>query len=78
MNITLKEQIQIAESRLTLYYKAEKAILSGQSYEVEGLKLTRANLKDVQNMIAALENKISALKSRQRGRAKYRIVRPGW
>ena len=78
MNVTIKEQIQIAESRLTLYYKAEKAILSGQSYEVEGLKLTRANLKDVQNMIAALENKISALKSKQRGRAKYRIVRPGW
>ena len=78
MNTTIKEQIQIAESRLTLYYKAEKAILSGQSYEVEGLKLTRANLKDVQNMIAALENKISALKSRQRGRAKYRIIRPGW
>ena len=78
MNTTIKEQIQIAESRLTLYYKAEKAILSGQSYEVEGLKLTRANLKDVQNMIAALGNKISALKFRQRGRAKYRIVRPGW
>ena len=78
MNTTIKEQIQIAQARLTLYYKAEKAILSGQSYEVEGLKLTRANLKDVQNMIAALENKISALKSRQRGRAKYRIVRPGW
>lgn len=78
MNTTIKEQIHIAESRLTLYYKAEKAILSGQSYEVEGLKLTRANLKDVQNMIATLENKISALKSRQRGRAKYRVVRPGW
>ncbi len=78
MQTTITEQIQIADSRLTLYYKAEKAILSGQSYEVEGLKLTRANLKDVQNMIAALENKISALKSRQRGRAKYRIVRPGW
>ena len=74
----LTEQIQIVQARLTLYYKAEKAILSGQSYEVEGLKLTRANLKDVQNMIAALENKISALKSKQRGRAKYRIVRQGW
>lgn len=74
----IHEQIQIAESRLILYYKAEKAILSGQSYEVEGLKLTRANLKDVQNMIAALENKISALKAKQRGRSKFRIVRPGW
>ena len=78
MTASIKEQIHIAESRLILYYKAEKAILSGQSYEAEGLKLTRANLKDVQNMIAALENKISALKAKQRGRAKFRIVRPGW
>lgn len=78
MTATIKEEMYIAESRLTLYYKAEKAILSGQSYEVEGLKLTRANLKDVQNMIASLENKISALKARQRGRTKFRVVRPGW
>ena len=78
MQTTIKEQIYIAESRLTLYYKAEKAILSWQSYEAEGLKLTRANLKDVQNMIATLENKISALKAKQRGRAKFRVVRPGW
>jgi len=75
---TIKEQIHIAESRLTLYYKAEKAILSGQSYEIEGLKLTRANLKDVQSMINTLESKISALNAKLRGRAKFRIVRPGW
>jgi len=75
---TIKEQIHIAESRLTLYYKAEKAILSGQSYEIEGLKLTRANLKDVQSMINTLESKISALNAKLRGRARFRIVRPGW
>ena len=75
---TIKEQIHIAESRLALYYKAEKAILSGQSYEIEGLKLTRANLKDVQSMIASLENKISALNAQLRGRAKFRAIRPGW
>ena len=75
---TIKEQIHIAESRLALYYKAEKAILSGQSYEIEGLKLTRANLKDVQSMINTLESKISALNAKLRGRAKFRIVRPGW
>ena len=74
----IKEQIQIAQARLTLYYKAEKAILNGQSYEVEGLKLTRANLKDVQSMISGLESKISALEAKLRGRAKFRIVRPGW
>ena len=75
---TIKEQIHIAESRLALYYKAEKAILNGQSYEIEGLKLTRANLKDVQGMINTLESKISALNAKLRGRAKFRIVRPGW
>ena len=75
---TIKEQIHIAESRLALYYKAEKAILSGQSYEIEGLKLTRANLKDVQSMINTLESKVSALNAKLRGRAKFRIVRPGW
>ncbi|MBQ7168565.1 MAG: hypothetical protein IJR63_01515 [Synergistaceae bacterium] len=75
---TIKEQIHIAESRLTLYYKAEKAILSGQSYEIEGLKLTRANLKDVQSMISALESKISALKAQLKGCARFRVVRPGW
>lgn len=76
--ITIKEQIHIAESRLTLYYKAEKAILNGQSYEVEGLKLTRANLKDVQSMINSLKAEISALNAKLRGHAKFRIVRPGW
>lgn len=74
----IKEQIHIAESRLTLYYKAEKAILSGQSYEIEGLKLTRANLKDVQSMINTLESKISSLNARLRGQVRFRIVRPGW
>ena len=78
MKEEIKEQLKISEARLTLYYKAEKAILSGQSYEVEGLKLTRANLKDVQNMIASLETKISALKAQLKSKPKFRIVRPGW
>ena len=74
----LKEQIWIAEKRLVLYMTAEDAILHGQSYEAEGLKLTRANLKDVQSMIASLEAKISALKAKLRGQTRFRVVRPGW
>ena len=74
----IRQQIQTAQARLTLYYKAEKAILNGQSYEIEGLKLTRANLKDVQSMISNLESQISALNAKLRGRTKFRIVRPGW
>ena len=76
--LELKEQIWIAEKRLALYMTAEDAILHGQSYEAEGLKLTRANLKDVQSMITSLEAKISALKAKLRGRARFRVVRPGW
>ncbi len=78
MKTKIKEQLKIAEDRLASYYDAEQAILSGQSYEMEGLKLTRANLKDVQNMIASLEKKISALEAKIKGKAKFRIVRPGW
>ena len=74
----LKDQLWIAEKRLALYLKAEDTILHGQSYEAEGLKLTRANLKDVQSMISSLEAKISALKAKLRGRSSFRIVRPGW
>ena len=74
----IREQLHIAETRLYLYYKAEKAILAGQSYEIEGLKLTRANLKDVQNMITSLEKKISALNARLKNRSKFRVVVPGW
>ena len=74
----IKEQLYVAEGRLHSYLNAEQAILSGQSYEAEGLKLTRANLKDVQNMIASLKKEISALNARLKGRASFRIVTPGW
>ena len=74
----INELLKIKKSRLILYYKAEKAILSGQSYEIEGLKLTRANLKDVQNMIASLEKDISALNAKVNGRKKFRVITPGW
>ncbi len=78
MRTTIKERIYVAESRLELYINAEAAILSGQSYEVEGLKLTRANLKDVQTMIAKLQAELSALEARLNNRARFRIMRPGW
>ena len=78
MKTTIKERKHIAESRLELYINAEAAILSGQSYEVEGLKLTRANLKDVQAMIAKLQAELSALEARLNNRARFRIMRPGW
>ena len=39
-----KDKLEILNARLLLYYKAEKAILAGQSYEAEGLKLTPSKI----------------------------------
>jgi hypothetical protein len=70
---------EVKKARLKLYLASEKAILSGQSYEIEGLKLTRANLKDVQNMIVQLENQAEKLDAKQRrARLKFVVPKDGW
>ena len=74
--MTKKEKLEIAENRLILYLKTEQAILKGQSYKIEGLELTRANLKDVQNEIKNLKAEISML-TRKNLRT-YRNMIPGW
>lgn len=76
--MTTKEKLQLAQTRLTLYLKAEKAILSGQSYEMGDVKLTRADLKAVQSMIKSLQAEIESLLATIRHKSRYRIVRPGW
>lgn len=78
MNYGVKARLEVAKLRLELYLKAERAILSGQSYEVEGLKLTRANLADVQDMIADLESLISRLEAGSAKRRRVIVPRDGW
>ena len=73
-----KTRLQVAKMRLELYLKAERAILSGQSYEVEGLKLTRANLADVQDMIADLEALIGRLEAGSYKRRRVIVPKDGW
>ncbi|MCT2398518.1 hypothetical protein [Novosphingobium mangrovi (ex Huang et al. 2023)] len=46
-------EIAAALARLEAYQAAEMAVLRNQSYEMpDGRKLTRANLKDIQNGLA--------------------------
>lgn len=73
-----KTRLQVAKMRLELYLKAERAILSGQSYEAEGLKLTRANLADVQSMIADLEALIGKLEAGSYKRRRVIVPKDGW
>ena len=77
--LQLRERIELLNKRLLLYLKAEQAILAGQSYQIEGLELTRPNLLQVQNMIRALTNDIAALTDKLNRTNKHsRVIRPAW
>lgn len=73
-----QERLTVAKARLALYYKAEKAILSGQSYEIEGLKLTRADLGKVQDMITTLEKAVERLSAPARSMRRILVPVDGW
>jgi len=50
--------------RLTLYRDAEKAVLAGhQSYSVDGVVFTRADLAAIQREIRRLESSIATMRS---------------
>jgi len=51
------------QAGLAKYKAARDRILLGQSYEVSGRKLTRANLRDVEARIAELEQRIAIAQS---------------
>lgn len=56
-------RLKMKKERLQQYYDCEEKILRGQSYSIGSRSLTRANLKEVQDMIAKLESEISALEA---------------
>lgn len=49
-----------AEAQLALYLAAEAAVLTNQSYEIAGRKLTRANLAEIQAGIAIWNERAKA------------------
>lgn len=63
------DQLERAEKRLELYYKAEETILTGQEYALGTKRLRRADLEDVQAMILKLEKQVKSLKSGGKNRA---------
>ena len=71
-------RLEYVRRRLMLYREAEEAILSAQSYEVDGMRLTRADLSLVQDMIARLEHEELKLLHAVRGltRSRLRVIIP--
>ena len=71
---TITERITQIETRLTAYYAAESAILSGaQSYSIGDRTLTRADLKNISDMINRLESQLTRLNRGNRITA-HRVV----
>jgi hypothetical protein len=63
-----------AQEQLEKYIAAESAILTGQSYEIAGRKLTRADLTAVQIGIKSWEQRVRDLAARAKGRGRSRTV----
>lgn len=63
-----------AEAQLALYLAAEEKVLSGQSYEIAGRRLTRADLTSIQAGIATWDARVKQLASRAAGAGRGRTV----
>lgn len=63
-----------AQAQLDTYLAAETAVLSSQSYEIAGRKLTRADLGTIQTGIALWNGRVIGLANQARGRSRSRTV----
>ena len=70
MSIISKE---IAKQHLEMWLKAEEAVSTGQSYQIEQMVLTRASLKQIRESIAFWEKKVAEAEAEERGRGRNRI-----
>ena len=67
-----------AQGQLDAYLAAETAVLSGQSYEINGRKLSRADLATIQAGISAWNARVVSLSGQARGRSRSRTVVAGF
>lgn len=63
-----------AEAQLAAYIAAETAVLTGQSYEIAGRKLTRADLDSIQKGIDLWNSRVVTLSNQASGRSRARTV----
>jgi hypothetical protein len=64
-----------AQAQLDAYLAAEIQVLAGQSYEIAGRRLTRANLSEIRAGIEAWNDRLNTLSNRAAGRGRaYTVV----
>jgi len=70
--ITLEQ----AETKLNEYLEAESKILANQSYEFQGRRLNRANLKEVRDGIETWDSRVKELAAKAYGGRRTVVARP--
>jgi len=63
-----------AEAQLALYLAAEEKVLAGQSYEIAGRKLQRADLATIQEGVKTWDARVKELAARASSRGRSRTV----
>lgn len=69
--ITLEQ----AQTQLNLWLDADAKVATGQSYEIAGRKLTRANAAEITNKIDYWNGKVQSLSQGAAGRSRARTIR---
>ena len=67
-----------AQTQLDAYLAAETAVLTGQSYEIAGRKLSRADLDSIQTGIKTWNARVVTLSNQAHGRSRSRTVVVGF
>lgn len=70
--------LAIAEQRLTDYLSAESKVLSGQSYEISGRRLTRADLSEIRAGIEIWDNRVKQFTEKAAGRSRTVNLAAKW
>lgn len=70
--------LAVAQARLEAYLAAELKVLEGQSYEIGGRRLTRADLSEIRAGVDAWNARVQALGGRAAGRARAIVPRPSF
>lgn len=66
---------EFCRRKLRIWLEAEEAIATGQSYQIEDRRLTRADLYDVRKQIEFWEGKLAAVESEERYGGRIRVYR---
>ncbi|WP_294354067.1 DUF6148 family protein [uncultured Sphingomonas sp.] len=67
--------LAVADARLTEYLTAERRVLDNQAYEIEGRKLTRADLQQIREGIVFWQGQVDRLDPKPVKRAIGRVRR---